>query len=79
MHSTDFLYNKIEQKINSLFVDTSSDEMILINKKRSYRDVEQFSDLIDTHISNNEHIKYINLEEKVYILYLYHFYYEVYK
>lgn len=66
-----------------MFVDTSSDETIIIksdfiNKKRTYRDVKQFSEVIDIHIANNEDLKYINPEEKVYILYLYHFYYEVY-
>lgn len=49
--------------------------MILLIKKRTYRDYEQFSELIDDHISNIEHI---NSNEKIYLLYLYHFYYEVY-
>ncbi|OZT78414.1 hypothetical protein CFN03_03805 [Salinicoccus roseus] len=80
LHSTQYLYSKIEDKLRKIEVDTSSIEMELlksdfINEKRTYRDYEQFSELIDDHISN---IKYINSNEKIYLLYLYHFYYEVY-
>lgn len=80
LHSTQYLYSKIEDKLQKIEVDTSSIEIMLlrsdfINKKRTYRDYEQFSELIDDHISNIEHI---NSNEKIYLLYLYHFYYEVY-
>lgn len=80
LHGTRYLYSKIEYKLQKIKVDTSSIEMGLlksdfINKKRTYRDYEQFSELIDDHISN---IRHINSNEKIYLLYLYHFYYEVY-
>ncbi|WP_271398988.1 hypothetical protein [Salinicoccus roseus] len=48
------------------------------NKKRTYRDYEQFSELIDDHVFNNRNREYINSNEKIYLLYLYHFYYDVY-
>lgn len=80
LHSAQYLYHKIEVKLRKIEIDTSSIEMILlrndfINNKRTYRDYEQFSELIDDHISNIEHI---NSNEKIYLLYLYHFYYDVY-
>lgn len=83
LYSTQYLYSKIEEKLQKVTVDTSSIEMILLrsdftNKKRTYRDYEQFSALIDDHVSNNKNIEHINSEEKVYLLYLYHFYYDVY-
>ena len=83
LHSTQYLYSKIEEKLQKIAIDTSSIEMILLrsdftNKKRTYRDYEQFSDLIDDHVSNNSNIEYINSNEKIYLLYLYHFYYDVY-
>lgn len=83
LYSTPYLYSKIEENLQKMSIDTSSIEMILlrsdfINKKRTYRDYEQFSELIDDHVSNNKNIKYINPNEKIYLLYLYHFYYEVY-
>lgn len=83
LHSTQYLYSKIEEKLQKIRIDTSSIEMILLrsdftNKKRTYRDYEQFSELIDDHVSNNRNIEYINPNEKIYLLYLYHFYYDVY-
>ncbi|GAA3727140.1 hypothetical protein GCM10022378_15420 [Salinicoccus jeotgali] len=83
LHSTQYLYSKIEEKLQKIEIDTSSIEMILLrsdftNKKRTYRDYEQFSELIDDHVSNNSNIEYINSNEKIYLLYLYHFYYDVY-